>query len=215
MNGLGFRSALELCYGDVSVNDGHLDIGTIQSVSVSNICGIEIIRKISATPAFTFTPSPALTTTQTSSYTCTLTVTSSFTETATLTATPSETAIESPVFTETATLTSSPTATRTSTPIDGNLEIAGHYVFPNPSDGKGTGLSIELTGNADELDISVYTAGFRKIQQAVFGPKNAGLHTCNLIFNSLLGNGIYYYLIRASGGAKTIHRTGILVVIRE
>jgi hypothetical protein len=155
------------------------------------------------TPTSTLTITPTLTPTSTPSFTFTLTPTLTATFTSTLTATPTN----SPTGTLTPHFTVSPTPTLNPTGLI--------LLYPNPVNSPGP-VQIQLTLGqaATDVNVSVFTTAFRKVNEVDYGAQPAGM--VKLPLPTLdksgipLANGLYYLVVKIDGKRLV----GKLVVLR-
>jgi hypothetical protein len=75
-------------------------------------------------------------------------------------------------------------------------DVQGLAVAPNPSQGSPLTLSFTLPGNADSVEIQVYSAAMTLLLQAQQGAKSYGRQSASLDA-SALGNGAYYVRVAA------------------
>ncbi len=179
------------------------------------------------TPTFTptVTSSPTLTSTGTllpantpsSTFTKTPTPSPTSTPSSTLTLTPTFTLTSSPTFT--LTHTNSPTGTLTPpvplsvTPTPNPADPI--LIFPNPVNNPGE-IQIQFTlgQSANDINVSVFTTAFRKVNEVDYGSQPAGRLTLPLAtqdkWGMPLANGLYYLVVKTPGGRSV----GKLMVLR-
>jgi hypothetical protein len=118
------------------------------------------------------------------------------------------------------TITSNPSPVFTPTPD--KFEINNAVIYPNPyhpAAGVGAYLHCDITQDALNIKIKIYTTGFRAVKEiTVPGIIKAGrvdAHVEERDISNLAG-GIYYYTVKAENGqgVKAKAPPGVLVIIR-
>lgn len=158
----------------------------------------------------TWTPSLTATDTATPLPTFSVTVTPSMTRTATGTRT------VTPTFTITRTRTVTPTPTQTAV-VSAEFRIDRVFSYPQPLKPGTDSLTIRFDASRDIVDyeVSVYTAGSRLIRRFTGGIETAGTVDFSVPAAEFenLGNGTYYYYIKARGSGDTYAASGLKVLI--
>lgn len=96
-------------------------------------------------------------------------------------------------------------------------EIYSVYNCPNPFS-EDTVFTLELTSDADEVDVAIYTINGRLIRKLTGFPGFEGYN--EIFFNGRdengrrLSNGVYFYKLSVDFGKKIVHRTGKFAVLR-
>jgi arabinan endo-1,5-alpha-L-arabinosidase len=165
-----------------------------------------------ASPSSTGTETPTSTPIRTASSTATSTVMATRTPTPSSTSTFTLTASPIPTLTPTFTLseTSTPLATGTSTtahtatPTSTPTGTGGVVLFPNPATGPGP-VTLQVTlSSAGQVQISVFTTAFRKVNTMTLSNVPAGTTDVALPLTDQQGtplaNGLYYVVVRTPQG---------------
>jgi hypothetical protein len=141
-----------------------------------------------------------------------------------MTNTPVNTATNTPADTATNTPTTVPTATRTpgTKPTPAEFVISDPAIFPNPynsASGSGAYFRCDLTQDAKNLKIKIYTMGFRAIREVTL----AGILEDGRVDRSIpaadlarLANGIYYYMVTGENGqgARAKSPPELLIILK-
>ena len=159
----------------------------------------------SATPSSTLTASATQTVFVSSTPSLTPSVTLVVSATFTRTATPTFSA--TPTFTATlvstvAVATATPTSAASAAPSGAFGSVAATQPGLNPQAGSILRVSAQLSGVVQELEITLYSAGYqRTVTQVLVGPWNAGWHALSLPVGEL-ANGVYFYRVQARNLGK-------------
>lgn len=136
------------------------------------------------------------------------------TPTHTPTATPQNTATSTPVPPSPTNTAVPPTATPTHTPVPAATFTATPgtnpvLIFPNPANGPGpVTLEVTLSSPAGNVEVSVFTTSFRRVNGISLGNLPAGTTKVSLPLTDRTGaplaNGLYYVVVRAGHSAFTV-----------
>lgn len=181
---------------------------TATATSTNTPCTDGLGNTCTFTPTATPTFTPTLTPTFTTTSTVTQTFTSSPTSTVTSTVTPTPT--NSPCGFPGNTCT--PTFTPTTTFSISSLLTPNFLVYPNPANSGQANFTYQLSAQADQVTIKLYTVSFRRVAEYAGGAQ-AGNNTVATDL-SALANGLYYFVIEADGGGKKEQKTGKLIIAK-
>ncbi|MCE5301218.1 MAG: hypothetical protein LLG37_10165 [Spirochaetia bacterium] len=180
---------------------------------------LSITPTVTGTAEASYTHTPDITATNSS----TLTATGTFTVTVTLTASPTD--VFSQTMTTTATFTPVQSATTTETPTaeatTTNIELTGINTYPNPYNGRGSGLTIRYhsTRNISGMSVKFYTLAMRLVMKYEdTTPRGAG-DGCLIVDKSrfeTLSNGAFYYVLeaKADNNSTAVINIKTLIFIR-
>ncbi len=186
------------------------------TVSPSRSMTPSVGASVSATPSVT--KSPVLTPTSTATRSATPgpsgTRTATRSPTAALTATRTPTRTETPTATlsytpgNSATAVSTATFTKTSVPGSSEslaIQAHGPANSPNPA-----AILCKLVGDAESLEVKVYSKSMVCVGTAVTGPQAEGWRFIPLpAAMGTVGNGLYYYVLSAQGAGGQVKAPGI------